>query len=245
MSGVVVREQERTVVYQPLVRPGFAAWVTGFDYDEERIGLSFKETIAQARQDDPHQLAALMSWSEQQDSHPLAQRAQAKGTTGGVWFHLPLLAARIAQREGVPEAQIEQARIDASNEQLKQLQQTYGSKFQSVMEACNNTLSNLAVEFGVDASVFNLPEIRNNPEVVKFFYGLSQRMKEAGTFTGTPQDIGTLIKMVQADLLEEEKENILRDLWKWAGPHVTRRSTRGLPEWYKSQMASGELREAA
>ena len=78
------------------------------------------------------------------------------------------------------ERQIEEARLDASKEQLKQLQQTYGSKFKAVMEACNNTLSNLATQYGVDASVFNLPEICNNPEVVKFFYGLSQQMKEAG-----------------------------------------------------------------
>ncbi len=61
MSGVVVREQERTVVYQPLVRPGFAAWVTGFDYDEERIGLSFKETIAQS---DPHFVAPRLEMGE-------------------------------------------------------------------------------------------------------------------------------------------------------------------------------------
>ena len=96
-----------------------------------------KETIAQARQDDPHQLAALMSWSEQQDSHPLAQRAQAKGTTGGVWFDLPLLAARIAQREGVPEAQIEQANIctycmaeeQASYRRNSHFQQGYQQRF--------------------------------------------------------------------------------------------------------------------
>lgn len=66
-----------------------------------------KDLIARAEQDDPHHLAPLMAWSEQPSINPAAVRPQAQGTTDGVWFDLPLLAKRIALREGVPEGQIE------------------------------------------------------------------------------------------------------------------------------------------
>ncbi|KQN57955.1 hypothetical protein GKQ23_20770 [Erwinia sp. E602] len=65
------------------------------------------DLIARAEQDDPQQLAALMSYGTQQPVNPAAVRPQAQGTTGGVWFDLPLLAKRIALRAGVPEQQIE------------------------------------------------------------------------------------------------------------------------------------------
>lgn len=127
------------------------------------------------------------------------------------------------------EAQIEQARVEASNEQLKQLQQTYGSKFQAVMEACNNTLCNLAAEFGVDASVFNLPEIRNNPEVVKFFHGLSERMKEAG-FAGVNQ-------MASVATAEQELESI------YNGGHELSKAfyDSSDPNWKRAQDRVNEL----
>ncbi|MGF6560785.1 polyphenol oxidase family protein [Erwinia aphidicola] len=70
-----------------------------------------QDVMACAQQDDPQQLAGLLPWSAQAVNNPLAQRAQAQGTTGGVWFDLPLLAQRIARRAGVPQAQIEQAGI--------------------------------------------------------------------------------------------------------------------------------------
>lgn len=36
---------ERSDVYVPAQSPGFAAWVTGFDYGDGRVGISFKETV--------------------------------------------------------------------------------------------------------------------------------------------------------------------------------------------------------
>lgn len=127
------------------------------------------------------------------------------------------------------EAQIEQERIDASNEQLKQLQQIYGSKFKAVMESCDNTLCNLAAEFGVDASVFNLPEIRNNPEVVKFFYGLSQRMKEAG--------FASVNQMASVATAEQELESI------YSGTHELSKAFMDStdPNWRKAQDRVNEL----
>ncbi|NJD86156.1 hypothetical protein EWM60_16930 [Candidatus Erwinia dacicola] len=53
----------------------------------------------------------MLPWSAQAVNNPLAQRAQAQGTTEGVWLDLPLLAQRIARRAGVPQTQIEQAGI--------------------------------------------------------------------------------------------------------------------------------------
>ncbi len=70
-----------------------------------------RDLIARAEQDDPHQLSPLMAWSGQQPVNPAAVRPQAQATTDGVWFDLPLLAKRIALREGVPEGQIELAGI--------------------------------------------------------------------------------------------------------------------------------------
>ena len=127
------------------------------------------------------------------------------------------------------ESKIEQARIDSSNEQLKQLQQTYGGKFNAVMEACNNTLCNLAAEFGVDASVFNLPEIRNNPEVVKFFYGLSQRMKEAG--------FANVNQMAAVATAEQELDSI------YSGTHELSKAymDSSHPDWKRAQDRVNEL----
>ncbi|WP_380184036.1 polyphenol oxidase family protein [Kalamiella sp. sgz302252] len=70
-----------------------------------------KDRIEAMRQDDPHSLSSLLAWSPQQSSNQQALRAQAIGTTQGVWFDLPLLAKRMAMREGVPEAQIELSQI--------------------------------------------------------------------------------------------------------------------------------------
>lgn len=101
-----------------------------------------QETLEHAQRDDPHQLAALMSWSVRPLFNTLAQRAQAQGTTGGVWFDLPLLAARIARREGVPEAQIEQANIctycmaeeQASYRRNSHFQHGYQQRFSWIMK---------------------------------------------------------------------------------------------------------------
>lgn len=42
---------ERTDVYVPAHDPGFAAWVTGFDYGDGRVGISFKETVQEPNPD--------------------------------------------------------------------------------------------------------------------------------------------------------------------------------------------------
>lgn len=63
-----------------------------------------------------------------------------------------------------------------------------------------------------------------------------QHLREAGKIDDSPKDIGALIIEVQKDLGKEEKEEIKTLLWKWAWPHISRMSTRGLPEWYKNEL---------
>ncbi|MCX8958186.1 polyphenol oxidase family protein [Erwinia psidii] len=65
------------------------------------------EKIAAIKQQNPHSLYPLIAVSTQQRNNPLALRPQAIATTHGVWFDLPLLAKRMALREGITAAQIE------------------------------------------------------------------------------------------------------------------------------------------
>lgn len=43
--GISAVNHQRRVIYAPKQRPGFVAWVTVFDHGDNRIGISFKETI--------------------------------------------------------------------------------------------------------------------------------------------------------------------------------------------------------
>lgn len=65
-----------------------------------------------------------------------------------------------------------------------------------------------------------------------------QRLRESGQLTGTPQDIGRLIAEVKRDVVEEERAEIERFLWREFAPQVTRRAVSGLPEWYRGQLAA-------
>jgi len=61
-------------------------------------------------------------------------------------------------------------------------------------------------------------------------------MRERGELKVAPQDIGPMIKEVNADVLEECQEEIKDILFKWAWKDISRGITRGLPEWYKEQL---------
>lgn len=63
-----------------------------------------------------------------------------------------------------------------------------------------------------------------------------QHGKEEGWLQGAPQDIGPLIKAVQLDVEEEEKEEIKEILFKWAWSQLGRTLTSGLAEWYKQRL---------
>lgn len=60
--------------------------------------------------------------------------------------------------------------------------------------------------------------------------------KEEGKLTQTPKDIGMLIKDIQKDVIEEEKDYILEKLWKWVEPQIRRSVTRGFPDFYKNEL---------
>lgn len=64
-----------------------------------------------------------------------------------------------------------------------------------------------------------------------------QHLRERGDLTGTPKDIGALMKEAVSDTEAEEVERIKDRLYSWAWPHVRREITRGLPEWYKQRLA--------
>lgn len=65
-----------------------------------------------------------------------------------------------------------------------------------------------------------------------------QHLKEKGQLTNTPQDIGKLIKEVQRDLLEEEKEEIKTRLYISVVDQIKRGVVGGLPEYYKEKLMS-------
>ena len=69
-----------------------------------------------------------------------------------------------------------------------------------------------------------------------------QHLRDEGSLEGVPRDIGQLIKAIQSDITEECEEEVKDFLWKQFRGELLRSSTRGFPEWYKQQLALGELR---
>jgi hypothetical protein len=72
-----------------------------------------------------------------------------------------------------------------------------------------------------------------------------QRLRERGEATGTPKDIGPLMKEIRADIEAEERAEIERFLWRTFGPDLLRRATAGLPEWYKAELVKSAFAPAA
>lgn len=68
-----------------------------------------------------------------------------------------------------------------------------------------------------------------------------QHLREDGELTGSPSDIGRLIKEVRFDITLEEKENIKEELWKIYKDDFLRNAVFGLPEWYKKKLATGDV----
>lgn len=63
-----------------------------------------------------------------------------------------------------------------------------------------------------------------------------QHLRDLGDLTNTPKDIGNLLKEIHRDIEEEEKENIMKALWKFFGGDIKRTATKGMAEWYKEQL---------
>lgn len=65
------------------------------------------------------------------------------------------------------------------------------------------------------------------------------RLRDEGRLTESLQDIGPLIAAVQQDVVEESEDEIKAMLYAAYRKEVLRMSTRGLPEWYKRELAFG------
>lgn len=63
-----------------------------------------------------------------------------------------------------------------------------------------------------------------------------QHLAERGAITDSPKDIGALLKEVVADVDKECADEMQAQLWAWAWPHIRRKISHGIPEWYKEQL---------
>ena len=68
-----------------------------------------------------------------------------------------------------------------------------------------------------------------------------QHLRERGELENAPSDIGKLIKEVQSDIEEEEKENIKDFLWKEFNGQLKRKASAGVAEWYKNRLLNNSF----
>ena len=66
-------------------------------------------------------------------------------------------------------------------------------------------------------------------------------LRENGELEGEPRDIGKLMKEFNIDLTAECKEEIKDFLWGVHKKDFYRVASHGLPQWYKEQLAKGEI----
>jgi hypothetical protein len=63
-----------------------------------------------------------------------------------------------------------------------------------------------------------------------------QHAREDGVLQHAPQDIGPLLKRIEADVKAEEAEAIKNALFSWAWPKLHGKVTLGFPDWYKNEL---------
>ena len=68
-----------------------------------------------------------------------------------------------------------------------------------------------------------------------------QHLRDNGELTGTPKDIGPLIKEIRRDVTEEEKEAIKATLWSIYSNDFLATATNGFPQWFKEKLVRGEI----
>lgn len=68
-----------------------------------------------------------------------------------------------------------------------------------------------------------------------------QHLRESGKIENSPKDIDALIKETQEDISEECSEEIKNLLYQEFGKEIKRRSTFGLPEWYKNKLLEAQF----
>jgi hypothetical protein len=65
-----------------------------------------------------------------------------------------------------------------------------------------------------------------------------QRLIEEGKADHSPKDIGALINYAKQDIAEEEREEIKEALYQAFAKEILAGAVRGLPEWYKLELAT-------
>lgn len=68
-----------------------------------------------------------------------------------------------------------------------------------------------------------------------------QHLRDAGKLAMEPKDIGSLIKEIQVDIMEEEAEAVKDFLWNNFRGELMRKATAGFPEWYKKRLLTGDI----
>lgn len=61
-------------------------------------------------------------------------------------------------------------------------------------------------------------------------------LRDNGGLTNSPKDIGPILKRVQVDVVEEEKENVKNELWRMFYEDILRASVKGFPQFYKEKL---------
>jgi hypothetical protein len=85
--------------------------------------------------------------------------------------------------------------------------------------------------------------LKENYRTVARWNKAVQHLRENGELTGTPKDIGALIKETRVDIEAEEKENIKDVLWNIYKEDILKYSVFGLAQWYKEELVKGEINE--
>lgn len=70
-----------------------------------------------------------------------------------------------------------------------------------------------------------------------------QHLTEDGKLAGEPQDIGPLIKEIQADVKKDAEAAIKEALFDFAWKKIEKGVVRGFPQWYKQQLMEGLFNE--
>lgn len=70
-----------------------------------------------------------------------------------------------------------------------------------------------------------------------------QHLRDDGTLTDSPKDIGPLIREVIKDVETECAEEIKNALYVWARKEISSRITHGLPEYYKEKLMKAQFGE--
>ena len=72
-----------------------------------------------------------------------------------------------------------------------------------------------------------------------------QHLRESGKIEDSPKDIGLLVREIPEDIMRECEADIRDALFAWAWPHIRRKVTAGMPEWYKEQLLHQQFAQEA